>query len=302
MQTKLVTINKANTGQRIDNFLITQFKGVPHSRIYRALRKGEVRVNKKRVKPIYRLQKNDVVRLPPLRVSESAILKPSSSLCALLKDAVLFENDDFMVVNKPAGIAVHAGSDVTCGLIEAFRFLRSDIPTLSLVHRLDRDTSGCLLLAKNRVTLLALQTLQKSRQIDKQYVLLVHGRWTLGKKRVRQALSKNKLRGGERVVVSDETGKPAETLFEPVTVKNDVSLLRATLITGRTHQIRVHIAELGFPIVGDAKYGDRDRDKLFFKQGCARRLYLHAEQLAFTLSGKKPFAFVAKADFYRENT
>lgn len=293
MQTKFVTIDESHAGQRIDNFLVTQLKGVPHSRIYRALRKGEVRVNKGRVQAVYRLKLHDIVRLPPLRVSETEVIKPSARLSDILKNAIIFENDDFIVVNKPVGLAVHAGSEVQCGLIEAFRHIRPDIKNLSLVHRLDRDTSGCLLLAKNRATLLALQALQKSQDIHKQYLLLVHGCWTLGKKRVSMALSKNKLMGGERVVVSDDEGKPAETIFEPVRLGEDISLLRATLITGRTHQIRVHISEIGFPIVGDVKYGDRERDKQFLQSKGLKRLFLHAEKLAFTLPGKKPFAFAA---------
>src|SRR3990167_1519547 len=212
-----VTIDESRAGQRIDNFLIFQLKGVPHSRIYRALRKGEVRVNKGRIQAVYRLQLGDIVRLPPLRVCETEVAKPSARLTDCLKKSVIFENNDLIVLNKPAGLAVHGGSEVKCGLIEAFRQIRPDVKDLSLVHRLDRETSGCLILAKNRVTLLALQALQKSHDVEKSYVLLVKGNWTLGKQHVKLALSKNHVeQAGERVVVADEDGKPSETIFEPI--------------------------------------------------------------------------------------
>ena len=179
MQAKIVIVDESAVGQRVDNFLVNQLKGVPHSRIYRALRKGEVRVNKGRVQAVYKLRLGDVVRLPPLRVSETTIIRPSDRLVDCLKRSIIFENNDFIVLNKPAGLAVHAGTDVQCGLIEAFRFMRPDIKNLSLVHRLDRETSGCLLLAKNRPTLLALQVLQKAHAIEKTYLLLVVGSWKL---------------------------------------------------------------------------------------------------------------------------
>lgn len=289
MKTKFVTIDESHAGQRIDNFLVSQLKGVPHSRLYRALRKGEVRVNKGRVQAVYRLKLGDIVRLPPLRIAERETYKPSSSLSDLLNNSILFENDDFIVINKPAGLAVHAGSEVQCGLIEAFRHIRPDVKNLSLVHRLDRDTSGCLLLAKNRAMLLAFQELQKTHDIQKTYVLLVKGAWAYGKKHVALALTKNKLLGGERMVIADDEGKASETVFEPIDFFNGMTLLRAQLITGRTHQIRVHVAHLNHPILGDVKYGDRE----FNRDICAKRLYLHAEKLVFSLPGKKSFTFQA---------
>ncbi len=292
-----VTIDESHAGQRIDNFLIFQLKGVPHSRIYKALRKGEVRVNKGRVQAVYRLQLGDMVRLPPLRVSENETPRPSSRLTECLKKAVIFENNDIIVLNKPAGLAVHGGSDVQCGLIEAFRQLRPDIKNLSLVHRLDRETSGCLMLAKNRATLLALQELQKTHEIEKSYLLLVAGTWTLGNQHVKLALSKNYLQGGERMVIADEEGKPSETIFELVRHFEDRTLLRARLITGRTHQIRVHTSHLGHPIIGDEKYGDRNTNKKFALTLGTKRLFLHAERLAFTLPGQKQLVFEAPAEF-----
>ena len=229
MSATFVIIDESHAGQRIDNFLVTKLKGVPHSRIYKALRKGEVRVNKGRIQATYRLKLKDSVRLPPLRIAEVRVVKPSKGLQDCLTHAILFEDENVIVVNKPDGLAVHGGSEVPCGLIEAFRFIRPDSKELSLAHRLDRDTSGCLLLAKNRATLLALQTLQKSHAIEKYYVLLVKGQWNLGKKYVKLALTKNKLHNGERIVVSDVDGKPSETIFEPLKVFANTSLLRAKL-------------------------------------------------------------------------
>ncbi|MCX7125832.1 MAG: RluA family pseudouridine synthase [Gammaproteobacteria bacterium] len=292
MPAKIVTIDESHDGQRIDNFLIHQLKGVPHSRLHRAIRKGEVRVNKGRIQAVYRLRLGDQVRLPPLHVSETVVVRPSSRLTNCLTESVIFENNDFIVLNKPAGLAVHGGSDVQCGLIEAFRQIRPDIKDLSLVHRLDRETSGCLLLAKNRKTLLAFQELQKAQQIQKTYILLVKGVWALGKKHVKLALLKNQLQHGERVVVTDEEeGKPSETIFEPVKEFGDMSLLRAQLITGRTHQIRVHVSHFGHPIVGDEKYGERESNKKFADKLKSKRLFLHAEKLVFTLPGQKEMTF-----------
>jgi 23S rRNA pseudouridine955/2504/2580 synthase len=297
VQSKIVTVDESRVGQRIDNFLINQLKGVPHSRIYKALRKGEVRVNKGRIQATYKLKLGDQVRLPPLRVSETVVAKPSQRLTDCLKKAVIFENNDFIVLNKPAGLAVHGGSDVQLGLIEAFRQIRPDIKDLSLVHRLDRETSGCLLLAKNRTTLLEFQTLQKDHAIEKTYSVLVKGVWTLGRQHLKLALMKNHLQAGERMVVADEDGKPSETIFEPIYTFKAVSLIEARLITGRTHQIRVHVAHLNHPIVGDDKYGDREFNKSFAKEYGTKRLFLHAKKLVFTLPGKHQFTFEAPADF-----
>lgn len=293
MSATIITITDAHADQRIDNFLITMLKGVPRSRIYKALRKGEVRVNRGRIQALYRLKLGDQVRIPPLRVAVREKVAPSKSLRDCVAASILFENDDFIVIDKPAGLAVHGGSEVSCGLIEALRVMRDD-PELSLAHRLDRDTSGCLLIAKNRKTLLELQTLQLAHAVKKKYLLLVSGMWRGGAQRVNLALLKNKLKSGERMVVVDEDGKPAETIFTPRKTYRGYTLVEAELITGRTHQIRVHAAAMGFPIVGDQKYGDKTRGK---------RLFLHAAQLTFTLPGhKKPFHFEAPTpDEFTEN-
>lgn len=290
MKATLVTIDDHSDGQRIDNFLVKTMKGVPHSRLYKAIRKGEVRVNKGRVQASYRLKAGDIVRVPPLRVAERDVKKPSAQLRAYLQKSILFDHDDFMVLDKPVGLSVHGGSDVACGLIDALHDMYPDLD-LALAHRLDRDTSGCLLITKNRQTLLAFQAAQKNQAVEKTYLLLVKGAWTRGREHVKLALLKNELKSGERMVVVDAVaGKPAETIFEPVEIREKTTCLRAQLITGRTHQIRVHAQALGFPILGDTKYGDRA-----FNQACgAKRLFLHAEKLRFTLPGmKKPFTIEA---------
>ncbi|HLD84617.1 MAG TPA: pseudouridine synthase, partial [Coxiellaceae bacterium] len=240
MTAQHIVIDRTASDQRIDNFLIKTMKGVPHSRLYKAIRKGEVRVNKGRVQASYRLKIGDIVRLPPLRVADRDMRKPSASLRACLQKSILFENDDVMILNKPAGLSVHGGSEVPCGLIDALRDMYPNLD-LALAHRLDRDTSGCLLIAKNRSALLAFQAAQKNQAIEKTYFLLVKGAWTRGRQHVKLALLKNELKSGERMVVVDaEAGKPAETIFEPVEIREKVTCLRAQLVTGRTHQIRVH--------------------------------------------------------------
>lgn len=294
MPSKILSIDNERIGQRIDNFLVLQLKGVPHSRIYRALRKGEVRVNKKRVAPSYRLQQNDAVRIPPIRVSEKRIIpKPSSQFSTLLKKSVIFENKHFLVINKPSGLSVHGGSDVTLGLIEACRAIQSDWKSLQLVHRLDRDTSGCLLLAKDRAVLLELQKLFRERRIKKTYLLLVKGYFS--KTRHLKTNLEKINRGGERMITVSDEGKLSETVFEPIAYSEQFTLLRATLLTGRMHQIRVHAAHIGHPIVGDMKYGDKIINKMVAKQCGKQHLFLHAETLSFTLH-RKFFSFETPLD------
>ncbi len=296
MQSKIITIDSNRVGQRIDNFLVLQLKGVPHSRIYRAVRKGEVRVNKKRVDASYKLKENDQVRIPPIRVSEAAIIpKPSAKLTELLKKSVIFENSDFMVINKPAGLAVHGGSEIELGLVEALRAIKLDWKSVELAHRLDRETSGCLLLAKNRLVLLTLQDLFRTRDIEKIYLLLVDGDFSQ-QEHVKTFLTKTD-RGGEKIisVSDDDSGKNAETIFTPVSHSAQFSLLRAHLLTGRMHQIRVHAAHIGHPIVGDAKYGDKKINQEVALKCGAKRLFLHAQTLSFTL-GDKSFKFEALLD------
>ena len=268
---QFIDIRADQAGQRIDNFLITLEKGVPKSRIYRALRKGEVRVNKGRIKQTYRLQAGDQVRVPPLRVSDS--------LTDALENAILMEDDDILVINKPAGLAVHAGSQIQLGVIEAMRIIRPENRFVELVHRLDRDTSGCLVLAKSRAALLNLQQQMKASETDKRYLTLTRGKWAAQENIVDLALQKNSLSSGERMVVPDINGKKSKTLFEVKQEFSGCQLVAAKLYTGRTHQIRVHSASQSHPVAGDEKYGDREFNKRLRQYGL-KRMFLHAWQLS----------------------
>ena len=273
-------ISAEQAGQRIDNFLLRFLKGVPKSRIYRLLRKGEVRVNKGRIKPEYRLKSGDQVRIPPVRVSESEPASPSGQSVQKLADAILYEDERLLVLDKPAGMAVHGGSGLSYGVIEALRVLRPQAPYLELVHRLDRDTSGCLLIAKRRSELRMLHELLREGEVDKRYLLLVQGDWSRGPHRVDAALRKNLLRGGERMVRVDEDGKTALTHFHFLESYAGASLMEAELKTGRTHQIRVHATHAGHPLAGDDKYGDTDFNRRMRSLGL-KRLFLHAHAVAF---------------------
>ncbi|MAL49407.1 MULTISPECIES: 23S rRNA pseudouridine(955/2504/2580) synthase RluC [unclassified Methylophaga] len=277
---QFIDIRADQAGQRIDNFLITLEKGVPKSRIYRALRKGEVRVNKGRIKQTYRLQAGDQVRVPPLRVSEKVVITElSDSLTDALENAILMEDDDILVINKPAGLAVHAGSQIQLGVIEAMRIIRPENRFVELVHRLDRDTSGCLVLAKSRTALLNLQQQMKDSETDKRYLTLTRGKWPAQENIVDLALQKNSLSSGERMVVPDINGKKSKTLFEVKQEFSGCQLVAAKLYTGRTHQIRVHSASQSHPVAGDEKYGDREFNKRLRQFGL-KRMFLHAWQLS----------------------
>jgi 23S rRNA pseudouridine955/2504/2580 synthase len=255
-------------------------KGVPKSRIYRLLRKGEVRVNKGRTKPEYRIQRGDQVRIPPVRMAAVGSPAPSVKEDDRLLDAVLYEDERLLVLNKPAGMAVHGGSGLSFGVIEALRALRPAAPFLELVHRLDRDTSGCLLIAKRRSELRTLHELLRNGEVEKRYLLLVQGEWRQGQREVRAALKKNLLRGGERLVQIDPEGKDAVTRFRLLESYPGASLLEAELKTGRTHQIRVHAAHAGHPLAGDDKYGDAGFNRQMRALGL-KRLFLHAHYVAF---------------------
>lgn len=277
----LVDIDDAHADQRIDNFLLTYLKGVPKSHIYRILRKGEVRVNKGRIRANYRLQVGDQVRIPPLRTSEDKPQQPPKTwILDAIAASVIYEDPALLALNKPAGIAVHGGSGVSYGVIEALRVLRPEARFLELVHRLDRETSGCLLIAKKRSALRYLHELLRGDGVDKRYVTLVRGQWQGGVKRVELALQKNTLRSGERVVRVDESGKSALSIFRPLEVYSSASLMEVELKTGRTHQIRVHAAASGYPIAGDEKYGDPEFNRQLREQGL-KRLFLHARSLVF---------------------
>lgn len=284
-QVQFIDITEAQAGQRIDNFLLSLEKGVPKSRIYRAIRKGEVRVNKGRIKQTYRIQAGDNIRIPPLRTSEKTSLNSvSNSMTQQLNDSVLLEDDDLLVLNKPAGLAVHAGSNIPQGIIEALRIIRSELPYLELVHRLDRDTSGCLLLAKNRDALLNLQQQMLEHDMNKHYLTLVKGGWDEQEMLVEQPLRKNTVSSGERMVRVDAEGKYAKTVFIPRRKFQQSQLTEVVLYTGRTHQIRVHAAHIGHPLAGDDKYGQRVFNKEM-KQFGLKRLFLHAWKLGITHPG-----------------
>lgn len=279
-------------GQRLDNYLVKILKGVPKSHVYRIVRGGEVRVNSKRVAPDYRLQEGDELRLPPVRKAEkfaNTEMRPALVKAdAKLEDAILYEDDAIIALNKPAGLAVHGGSGVSSGVIEQLRVLRNKSKFIELVHRLDRDTSGILLLAKKRSALTALHTVMRGEDggrdgnagMQKQYLVLVKGRWKNAKQHVKLALRKHVLPSGERRVSVAEDGQASHTIFTLEQKYADYSLLRAELKTGRTHQIRVHLAYLGFPIVGDDKYGDFVLNKELIKKGF-KRMFLHAAELSF---------------------
>lgn len=286
-QVQMLTIDEDNTGQRIDNFLLAKLKGVPKSMIYRIVRKGEVRVNKKRIKPEYKLQDGDVVRIPPVRVSESdSRTAPSPHLhrVAQLEERILFEDKHLIVMNKPAGIAVHGGSGVDYGLIEGLRSLRPEQKFLELVHRLDKETSGVLLVAKKRSALRHLHDQLRNKQMQKDYLALVRGAWQAHDRVVKAPLLKITLPHGERIVRVNAEGKPSETHFRIMQRYEQGTLVKASPVTGRTHQIRVHCQYVGHPIACDEKYSEQAFDDSMRALGL-NRLFLHAAQLRFTHPG-----------------
>lgn len=270
-------------GQRLDNYLARVLKGVPRSMIYRILRRGEVRVNGKRVSPSFKLSENDDIRLPPMRVSAGPVTIPSSNL-HLVKDLqarILYENDDLLVVDKPSGLAAHGGSGIEFGLIEALRALRPEQRFLELAHRLDRDTSGCLIVAKRRSSLRHLHEQFRQRIVKKCYLTLVPGRWDRKMKLLEAPLIRNELRSGERMVTVDfKRGMPSATGFEVVEYLDDATLVAALPHTGRTHQIRVHCAYLKHPVGNDDKYGSKEFNARLHDLGL-KRMFLHAFKVTF---------------------
>lgn len=279
---QIIEIEPDFIGQRIDNFLLARLKGVPKSVIYRVLRKGEVRVNKKRIKPEYKLQQDDVVRIPPLTVAaEGEPVSVKLSMVKNLEQHILFEDNDLIVLNKPSGMAVHGGSGLQFGVIEALRALRPLAKHLELVHRLDRDTSGCLLIAKKRSVLTHLHEQLRNKTVEKKYWALVAGDWDSKVRKVTEPLKKNTLQSGERVVrVDEKEGKPSETRFRILQRYQQGTLVEAFPVTGRTHQIRVHTACKGHPIACDDKYGDNTFTAQMQQIGL-NRLFLHAKTLSF---------------------
>lgn len=284
IKVQFVTINEDNEGQRIDNFLLTKLKGVPKSMIYRIIRKGEVRVNKKRIKPEYKLQHGDMIRVPPVRVSQSNhdnVPSPKFAKVVQLEDRIVYEDKYLIALNKPSGIAVHGGSGITFGVIEALRSLKPQQKFIELVHRLDKETSGILLIAKKRSALKHLQDQLRKKQMQKDYLALVRGEWQKHDKLINAPLLKKTLKSGERVVRVSAEGKPSQTRFKIVQKYQGATLVKASPLTGRTHQIRVHCQYTGHPIACDEKYSEAKFDNSIKEQGL-RRLFLHAAQLEFT--------------------
>lgn len=269
--------------QRLDNYLARVLKGVPRSMLYRILRRGEVRVNGKRVTPSYKLVAGDDIRIPPVRVSAGPVTIPSSNLHLVkdLEDRILYENEDLLVVDKPAGLAAHGGSGIEFGLIESLRALRPQYRFLELAHRLDRDTSGCLIVAKRRSALRHLHEQFRQRVVRKRYLTLVPGKWDRKLKLLEAPLIRNELRSGERMVeVNFKLGQPSSTGFEIVEYLDNATLLAALPHTGRTHQIRVHCAYARHPVGNDDKYGDKEFNARLHKIGL-KRMFLHAFRITF---------------------
>lgn len=278
----LLKVTADNAGQRVDNFLISILKGVPKTLVYRIIRKGEVRVNKGRVKADTRLNNGDIVRVPPLRLAEQGEAPViSSSLQQGLESAIVYEDSGLLAINKPHGLAVHGGSGVTLGLIEALRAIRPDHSFLELVHRLDRDTSGIILVAKKRSVLVALQKMLANKAgISKKYLALVHGQWDASITEVDAPLLRYERQSGERMVMVDSEGKTSLTRMKLLALGSHYSLIEAEPVTGRTHQIRVHCQYQNHPIAGDEKYRNRT-DEDIDKRHNMKRLCLHAHRLTF---------------------
>ena len=287
-QATIVTVDDADDDRRLDNFLLSRLRGVPRSRVYRMIRGGEVRVNKGRARPDRRLAAGDQVRIPPVR---TAARPARNAACGgrnsgWIEQRVLYEDRDLLIIDKPSGLAVHGGSGINAGAIELLRSSRGERADLGLVHRLDRDTSGCLLVAKRRPALRYLHGLFREGKVQKRYTALLVGAWKGGNRLVDEPLSTTRRRGGERHVSVDPGGKPARSRFIPERVCGPAQLTTVELDTGRTHQIRVHAACIGHPVAGDARYGAAD-DPIVRDFGL-QRLFLHASSLAFdSMNGER---------------
>ncbi len=269
------TVDESCEGQRIDNFLARYLKGVPKSHLYRILRAGEVRVDKKRVDATHRLQLGEIVRIPPVRVAAPEAKVGAAPIEVKLAGAVIYEDDAMLALNKPAGMAVHGGSGISRGVIEQLRMERPQAKFLELAHRLDRETSGVLLVGKKRSALTKLHDMMRENHMRKRYLMLVKGKWQDQKRRVVLSLVKTNLANGEKRVSVGEGGQRSETIFFLKQRLGEYTLLEAELVTGRTHQLRVQLAHLGYPILGDDKYGDFALNKQLQKQGL-KRMFLHS--------------------------
>jgi 23S rRNA pseudouridine955/2504/2580 synthase len=274
-----IVIDEEQAGQRIDNFLRRQLPGLPKGRLYRILRRGEVRVNGGRVRAEYKLVAGDKVRIPPARINADPDAPPAAGV-ADLEQRILFEDKRLLVIDKPSGVAVHGGSGVSHGVIELMRAARPELRDLALVHRLDRETSGCLVLAKRRSALRELHEKFRHGSVDKNYLALVVGDWQLGEQMIDAPLLTKHRKSGERHVVVSGAGKPAQTKMRLSRTFGKYSLLQCQPLTGRTHQIRVHATHVGHPVVGDERYGDAEANAAARKLGL-KRLFLHAQSISF---------------------
>ena len=265
---------------RLDNCLISKLKGLPRSKIYSIIRKGEVRVNGSRSKSDRRLEINDVIRIPPYRKEEKPINSPSRSLIKILEESIIYNENSVLILNKPTGVASHGGSGLKLGLIEAVRQIDPKFKNAQLVHRLDRGTSGCIVLSLKRSVLRRLNTEMREGRVEKKYVAVVEGRWPDKEVCISSSLKKNHLRSGERQVIETTLGKQSTTKFKLLESNNKISCIECSLLTGRTHQIRVQTSNAGFPVIGDLKYGNKDANQFYRKKGINRML-LHAKEINF---------------------
>ena len=294
-----VNVSESQLGQRLDNFLFKYFNDLPKTRVYRIIRKGEVRINRKRCKPDYKLQLGDQIRIPPVqqKIPEKSASRLPNGLLQQIENSILYENTDLLIIDKPGGLAVHSGSGIKFGVIDVMRHIRTDID-IELVHRLDRDTSGCLLLAKNRKALLILQNSLTGNRLKKKYYAVVKGCWSGSAHKIEHRLKKYNLSNGERRVAVDNTGKSALSLVQVVQTNKEYSLVEVEIVTGRTHQIRVHCQAEGHEIAGDDKYGDKSFNR-YMRQQSIKRLMLHAFSLELPASEISPQVIIT-ADMPRE--
>lgn len=280
MGVRFIEVGEEDEGQRVDNFLMRHYRNVPKTLIYRIIRKGEVRVNKGRVKQNTRIKAGDLVRVPPIKTPDKVEVVLPTKQIQRIEQSILFEDADLMVINKPSGIAVHGGSGIHWGLIELVRSMRPLAKRIELVHRLDRDTSGCIILAKKASVLKALHEQMRENKFDKRYLALLVSEWPKGVEKVDLPLIKNTLKSGERLVKVSADGKPSVSYFRILQRFERATLVTVKLVTGRTHQIRVHALSQNCPLVGDDKYGDKEMNKEYKKLGM-KRLALHAQFIGF---------------------
>ena len=277
---KNVKVDLESKGMRLDNYLISLLKGIPKSKIYSIIRKGEVRLNSKRIQPKHKIEEGDIVRIPPLKIIENETVKPSRNIVEIIKEKIIFEDKSILVINKPVGIASHGGSGISLGLIEIVRQIIPSYENVQLVHRLDKDTSGCIVLTKKKSVLREMHNELRNHSVEKKYVAITKGHWQQNSIDVNLSLLKLKNKSGEQKVKVSDEGKESITKFKVIKQNKNFSQINCTLLTGKTHQIRVHCQYIEHPIMGDRKYGDKDFNKLAKKIGITRMM-LHASSINF---------------------